>query len=133
MHVPTRNLLVSPELFQFRAALDLLGQDWGGRPGHADGAWPQLVRRLHGKSGTSIVSHEILAPATPDAIARRCADLAGREVHVVYSARDLARQIPAAWQESIKQGRKWTYQRFLNRVELAQARGSAAPSTCRPC
>src|SRR5215203_2265576 len=45
VHIPTRSPLVSPELFQFRAALDLLGQDWGGQPGHADGAWDQLVRR----------------------------------------------------------------------------------------
>ena len=32
VHIPTRSPLVSPELFQFRAALDLLGQDWGGSP-----------------------------------------------------------------------------------------------------
>jgi hypothetical protein len=44
-------------------------------------------------------------------------DLAGSDVHVVYSARDLGRQLPAAWQESIKQGRKWTYRRYLNRLE----------------
>ena len=31
-----------------------------------------------------------------------------------------ARQLPAAWQESIKQGRKWTFQRFLNKVERGQ-------------
>ena len=31
--IPTRSPLVSPELFQFRAALDLLGQDWGGAAG----------------------------------------------------------------------------------------------------
>jgi hypothetical protein len=120
VHVPTRNLLVSPELFQFRAALDLLGQDWGGQPGHADGAWDQLVRRLHAKQGTAIVSHEILAPAAPDVIGRAMRDLAGLEVHVVYSARDLARAVPAAWQESIKQGRKWTYRRFLNRIEFGK-------------
>ncbi len=36
----------------------------------------------------------------------------------MYSARDLARALPAAWQESIKQGRKWAYRRFLNRVEF---------------
>jgi hypothetical protein len=118
VHFPTRNPLVSPELFQFRAALDLLGQDWGGQPGHADGAWGQLVKRLQTKSGTSIVSHEILAPAQPDVIARAMRDLEGCEVHVVYSARDLARALPAAWQESIKQGRKWAYRRFLNRVEF---------------
>ncbi len=120
VHFPTRSPLVSPELFQFRAALDLLGQDWGGPPGHADGAWPQLVRRLRNKTGTSIVSHEILAPAPPDAIDRVVRDLEGCEVHVVYSARDLARALPAAWQESIKQGRKWAYRRFLNRVEYGK-------------
>jgi hypothetical protein len=118
VHFPTRSPLVSPELFQFRAALDLLGQDWGGQPGHADGAWGQLAKRLTTRSGISIVSHEILAPAQPDGIARVMRDLEGCEVHVVYSARDLARALPAAWQESIKQGRKWAYRRFLNRVEF---------------
>ena len=29
----------------------------------------------------------------------------------------LARQLPAAWQESIKQGRKWRYERFLRRAQ----------------
>ena len=29
----------------------------------------------------------------------------------------VARQLPAAWQESIKQGRKWSYRRFLDRCE----------------
>ncbi len=118
VHFPTRNPLVSPELFQFRAALDLLEQDWGGQAGHAAGAWGQLVKRLKARSGTSIVSHEILAPAQPEVIARAMRDLEGCEVHVVYSARDLARALPAAWQESIKQGRKWAYRRFLNRVEF---------------
>jgi len=118
VHVPTRSPLVSPQLFQFRAALDLLGQDWGGQPGHAHGAWDQLVRRLRSKNGTSIVSHEILAPAPPEVIGKAMRDLEGCEVHVVYSARDLARALPAAWQESIKQGRRWAYRRFLNRVEF---------------
>jgi len=47
-------------------------------------------------------------------------DLAGHEVHVIYSARDLGRQLPAAWQESIKQGRKWPFKRFLTKVERGQ-------------
>ena len=117
VHFPTRSPMVSPGLFHFRAALDLLGQDWGGPPGHAEGAWDALVRRIRRRSGTVIVSHEILAPATPDKVDRVMRDLAGSEVHVVYSARDLGRQLPAAWQESIKQGRKWSYRRFLNRAE----------------
>jgi len=117
VHVPTGSPLVSPALFQFRAALDLLGQDWGGQPGHAEGAWDTLARKVRRRSGTVIVSHEILAPASPERVAKAMADLGDSEVHILYSARDLGRQIPAAWQESIKQGRKWSYERFLKRCE----------------
>jgi hypothetical protein len=118
VHFPTRSPLVSPGLFQFRAALDLLGQDWGGAPGHAEGSWDALVKRVNRRSGTVIVSHEILAPARSHHVARAMNDLgADAEVHVVYTARDLARQLPAAWQESIKQGRTWRYGRFLRKSQ----------------
>jgi hypothetical protein len=116
IHFPSRSPLVSPGLFHFRAALDLLGQDWGGEPGHAAGNWDALVKRVRRKSGSVIVSHEILAPARPQSVARAMADLAGSEVHIVYSARDLGRAVPAAWQESIKQGRRWSYRTFLRKT-----------------
>ena len=116
VHFPTRSPLVSPGLFQFRAALDLLGQDWGGAPGHAHGSWDALMKRVRRLDGTVVISHEILAPAKPEAVAKAMADLEGSEVHLVYSARDLGRALPAAWQESIKQGRKWKYRRFLRRA-----------------
>jgi len=118
IHFPSRSPLVSPALFQFRAALDLLGQDWGGEPGHAVGNWDALVKRVRRKSGSVVISHEILAPARAEIVARAMADLEGSEVHVVYSARDLGRAVPAAWQESIKQGRKWTYRKFLRNIRL---------------
>ncbi|HEX6148898.1 hypothetical protein [Nocardioides sp.] len=117
VHFPSRSPLVSPALFHFRAALDLLGQDWGGEPGHAKGSWDALVKRIRRRTGTVVVSHEILAPARPRYVAKAMQDLDGSDVHIVYTARDLARQLPAAWQESIKQGRKWRYQRFLRQAE----------------
>jgi len=116
IHVPSRSPLVSTGMFHFRAALDLLGQDWGGPPGHATGSWDVMVRRVRRLSGTVIISHEILAPAEPDQISRLRRDLDDGELHVVYSARDLARQVPAGWQESIKQGRRWSYRRYLKKV-----------------
>ncbi len=117
VQVPTRNMWTPPAMAHFRAALDLLGQDWGGHPGHAQGWWPPMAREMRKSSGTVVFSHEILAPAPPAKIARLMNDLEGCEVHVVYSARDLARQLPAAWQESVKQGRGWRFQRFLNAAE----------------
>jgi hypothetical protein len=118
VHIPSRAPLMSTGMFHFRAALDLMGQDWGGPAGHAEGAWEAMVRRVRRASGTVILSHEILAPAKPEHVARLKRDLADpdTELHIVYSARDLARQAPAGWQESIKQGRRWSYGRYLRRV-----------------
>ncbi len=77
-----------------------------------------------------VVSHEILAPALAADVRRALSDLAGargtrnagvggtREVHVVYTARDPAGALASAWQESVKQGRRWSYERFL---DLAQS------------
>ena len=53
-------------------------------------------------------------------IERAMKDLAGSEVHIVYSARDLARQLAAAWQESVKQGRAWTFRKFLRRSRMGK-------------
>lgn len=116
VYFPGRSRLRRPDTFHFRAALDLLDQDWGGPPGHAAGAWEAMVKRVRRADGDVVISHEILAPAPPDKIARLKRDLADRELHIVYSARDLARQVPAGWQESVKQGRRWSYRRYLERI-----------------
>lgn len=114
--MPTNNPLVSPTLFQFRAALDLLERTWG-EPGHSAGAWDVFVRKAKRWRGTVILSHEILAPAKAQYVAKLKQDLdVGRstELHVVYSARDFARQLPAAWQESLKQGGRRSFTSFLD-------------------
>jgi hypothetical protein len=115
VHFPTRSPLVSPALFQFRAALDLLGREWGAAAGDTTGSWEALVKRVRRRTGTVVISHEILAPARPEQVARAMDDLAGAEIHVVYTARDYSRVLPAAWQESIKQGRRWPYAKFLRK------------------
>lgn len=121
VHFPSKSMFISAPLFHFRAALDLMGQDWGGAPGHAEGSWPAMVRQVRRRTGTVVISHEILATAKPEMIARAMEDLEDSEVHIIYTARDLVRQVPAAWQESIKQGRRWRYQKFLNKVQRGDA------------
>ncbi len=97
----------------FRPALDLMGADWGGPPGHAEGYWDALVKRIRRHDGTVVISHEILSTAKAEHVQRAMRDLEDSEVHVVYSARDLARQIPATWQESIKQRSRWRFSGYV--------------------
>ncbi len=104
----------------FRPALDVLQMPWGGLQENADGEWDALVNRVRRHSGTVIISHEILAAAKPAQVKRVMASLKGDEVHVVYSARDLARQIPAEWQESIKHQRKQRFAGYLSQVQAAR-------------
>ncbi len=101
----------------FRAALDLIDVSWGGQREGARGEWEALMGRVRRHQGTVVVSHEILAGAKPSQVRRAMADLGDSEVHVVYSARDLARQIPAEWQEGLKHRRRWSFQRFLTLVQ----------------
>jgi hypothetical protein len=101
----------------FRPALDLLQMPWGGIQMEVDGEWDALVNRVRRQSGTVIISHEILAAAKPAQVTRVMTALEGAEVHLVYSARDLARQIPAEWQESVKHQRKRAFAGFLTMVQ----------------
>jgi hypothetical protein len=105
---------------QFRPALDLLQMPWGGLQLDVDGEWNALTARVRRLSGTVIISHEILAAAKPAQVRRAMAGLAGSEVHLVLSARDLARQVPAEWQEGVKHQRKVSYAGFLRQVQTSR-------------
>jgi len=100
----------------FLAALDLMTLPWGGIETEAVGAWDRLAEQVREWPGTSIVSHEIFARATPTQVERALASLGDAEVHLVLSARDLVRQIPAEWQENVKHRSHITYGRFLRTI-----------------
>jgi len=95
----------------FMAALDLIGQQWGGLEERAVGAWDRLVERANAHPGTVIISHEVFAGASREQ-AQSALDALDGEVHVVVSARDLHLQIPAEWQEGVKHRRRTTYAEF---------------------
>src|SRR5262245_18151110 len=100
----------------FLAALDLLDRPWGGMRPQAEGEWDALVRRARRARGTVVISHEILAGAKPAEAARALSDLSFAEVHIVYSARDVARQVAAEWQEQLKHQRKVPFKVFLRQL-----------------
>jgi hypothetical protein len=108
----------------FLPALDLIDLSWGGQREGARGEWDALMSRVRRARGTALLSHEILAGATAEQARAALADLRGHELHLVYSARDLARQIPAEWQEQLKHQHRRSFARFLARVQREDRRAS---------
>lgn len=100
----------------FLAALDLMELPWGGLEQQAVGAWDGLAERVRAWDGTVIVSHEILARASKQQVRRALDSFGDAEVHIVLSARDLVRQIPAEWQENVKHRRTIGYGDFLDSI-----------------
>lgn len=68
------------------------------------------------RSPRMLILHESLGPATTEQVSRLLEVLDGFEVHVVITARDLARQIPSGWQQRIQQRERITYPDFLSAV-----------------
>ncbi|WP_147312258.1 hypothetical protein [Thermomonospora umbrina] len=104
-----------------RAAFDLRKVFF---PGASDpttrGAWRELVDEARDWDGTVIISQELFAPAAPEVVARALRDLSFAEVHILFTARDLARQIPAHWQEDVKNRFTVTFQEFVSSLGRAQ-------------
>lgn len=101
----------------FLAALDLMNLTWGGLEAEAVGAWDSLAEQVREWEGTSIVSHEILATASPSQVTRAITSFGPDvEVHLVLSVRDLVRQVPAEWQENVKHRSRVGYRTFLDQI-----------------
>ncbi|MGH3359233.1 MAG: hypothetical protein ACRDO7_10555 [Nocardioidaceae bacterium] len=101
----------------FMAALDLLERTWGGLEVDAPGSWDYLVGKAQKWDGTVVISHEVFAGASEEQAKRAVDSLAGCDVHIVYTARDLSRQVPAEWQEQVKHRKRHKYGVFLRDLQ----------------
>ncbi len=100
----------------FGAALDLTEKPWGNLGESMEGRWDSLAGRVRRANGQVVISHELFAAATLEQVKKARRDLGGAEIHVVYSQRDMARQIPAQYQESAKHRSPQMFRRYLKRV-----------------
>ena len=107
---------VGGEAGHLEAVLDVL--DLGTAGGHStSGAWDRLTQAARDwRRGTVVVSHELLADADEDQVARIVSGFGNAEVHVVYVAGDLAHQVPLAWQEWVRNGGTATLESYVDRV-----------------
>lgn len=107
----------------FRAVLDFLQVGFGAiRPSDVEGSWRQLVTSVTDRTGSALVSHELLAGAGADDVARLVDDFSSKDVHVIVTVRDLSRLLPAVWQERAKNGVVESWSQFRAGV----ARGPGA-------
>ena len=101
----------------FLAAVDLQDATFHGDPRpDVRGSWDRVVEQALAWPGTTVISHEVFASASAEHAARAIAALAPAEVHVVYTARDLGRQLPSHWQEDVKHGSTDTFERWFDAV-----------------
>jgi hypothetical protein len=109
----------------FEAAVDLRRLAFGGHedPG-VRGRWERLVDESLAWGGRAVViSHELLG-GSPESTVDTVADAFGdAELHVVLTARDLGRQVPAMWQEHVKNGGTRSFSRYVRRLTEEPRRG----------
>ena len=95
------------------------------RPGvdgpEVTGALSRLRRSLaaalaEGRADRFLLTEESLAPATAEQARRLVEHLAGTEVHLVLTVRDLARQVPSVWQQKVTARRRYSYDQYLAAV-----------------
>ncbi len=100
----------------FRSMQDFRGAGWGSQRAQAfRGEWQQVAGRAASWAGhTVIVSNELLGGSTPERIAAGVASVGSAEVHVIFSARDFARQLVSDWQEHIKHNHQVTLETFVD-------------------
>ncbi|MBA2639212.1 MAG: hypothetical protein H0U77_04295 [Nocardioidaceae bacterium] len=127
-----RNQVVLPrETFGqlVRSVLQLMGRRMhpGSRPEDAR-QWQFLVDEIAAADAhTGLLSMEFLCMAPPKAITRMVRSLAPAEVHIVFTARDYVKVIPAAWQTTLRNKQASTWERFI--TSLRDAAGTAVPSS----
>jgi hypothetical protein len=111
---------------QVNGVVDVLGREPNAGV-DVTGSWRRLLDEIGAWAGTAVVSMEFLGPITPAKIATVVDSLRPARVSVVLSARDLNRSIAAMWQETVQNGRWWTWASYLDGVERARPRPGRTP------
>ncbi len=101
---------------QFQAAGDVVDQGtMSASKANLAGRWQALCALAAEHDGPVVISHELFSAATPDNVRTVVADLADRELHVLFTARNARALFESQFQEGFKNGRTWTAESFIER------------------
>lgn len=99
---------------QVTAVRDAIGARGGGARPDVRGEWDAMRDEILAWRGErAILSMELLSLAEPPRVRAIVESLRPADVHVILSARDLARVIPSAWQESTQNRQTWTWPAYV--------------------
>jgi hypothetical protein len=101
----------------FRAAVDLRQTPFAGD--HATfvpGTWDTVAAAAMAAPDRAVISHETLTRTRVEQVRRAAESFAGADLHLIVTVRDLGRQLPAVWQEQVKNRSAISYARFLRAV-----------------
>ncbi|RKS75458.1 hypothetical protein CLV35_1925 [Motilibacter peucedani] len=95
--------------------------------------WEWLAEQVRAEPGPVLLSSEALAFLRPSAVRRVVDELGVSDVSVLVTARDLARNLGSAWQQTVRGGTAVTFEEFLevrsrDRDRLAEADAADAVS-----
>jgi hypothetical protein len=110
----------------YRGGHDLRGVPYDLKDPRPDwtGAWDVLAGLASESDAANVViSDEHLAALTPDQVERAVTALRGREVHVIYATRNLARLLPSEWQEYVKHGSKLSFDEWTQKIFNSRNKG----------
>ena len=100
---------------QFHATVDLLERD-PMRVGteRTAGSWDVLLDELQAWDGPAIISHENLGYADGEQADRAKLSLKAKHIHIIFTAREFSRIVPAMWQERLKNRADDTWHDYLD-------------------
>ena len=114
-----------------RSVLGLLGRKMHAGGNDADSRqWQVLVDEITAAdASTAVISMEFLCTASAKNVQTLVETLAPAEVHIVFTARDLVKVIPAAWQTLLRNKQAPQWQTWLESVRQVAQEGSSASSS----
>jgi len=111
---------------QVRGIRDLLvkpGADPGPQP-----AWRALVEEIDRWDGTAVISMEFMGAFRESQAAAAVASFPPGTVDVVLTVRDLNRSLASMWQETVQNGRGWSWPDYLEGAKRARPRPRLDPA-----
>jgi len=116
--------LIYPKTRRFRAQHEFAwsaGQrGWGWKQFGGSQAGPGPARRMFRLIRSSkhdvIISSEFLSELTPEKIQKLVSSIGDKDLRVIFTVRPVAKILPSAYQQEVKNGSKLTFDRWLERV-----------------